>query len=120
MSKMSHEELLDYADYSCFDAVVQGGVDGPPDVRNGAGTPRAAIVDGYPRLYIEYSCDEGYQLQGKRMYMYCHQNSWLGDKPVCTKGNSSSICISQSERFRQDLMGNKFQLAHLSTTFRVV
>ena len=88
-SSSSHNEWLAYSDYSCLS---HDGTITAPDVANARRNAMSTSLDGKPHLFVEYFCNDGYQLdRPERKYMYCHKNAWWGEQPLCVPGFSSNI-----------------------------
>lgn len=84
--RLSHNELLLFADYSCISADPHGSVD-PPALDQSLHTLKFVILEGRPHLYTEYTCSDGYELENdKRAYAYCKRKAWIGDLPKCIPG----------------------------------
>jgi len=79
---LSHESLLRYADYTCFDV-------GPPSVRGADDALAFDVVDGLPRFYAKYTCRDGLVFKDRaRQFMYCSNRRWFGVLPSCILGRS--------------------------------
>lgn len=84
--RLSHNELLLFADYSCIGSDPQSTVDAPA-LDHSLATLKFEILEGRPHLYTEYACSDGYKLENdKRAHVYCKRKAWIGDLPKCIPG----------------------------------
>jgi Sushi repeat (SCR repeat) len=87
---MSHESLLLTADYSCFGGETAGL--SPPEVDHSTWSFKSDTVDGRPRLYVKYVCNDGSVLKDNHnSHLYCKNGRWIGKRPVCVTGELKEL-----------------------------
>lgn len=100
VSTLSHDELLLRADYTCVDkGRYDDDIAAPPPVLKNAlsgNALRFVILEGRPRLYVEYACSDGFRLENaRRAHLYCRDKRWIGEMPKCVPEPKKS-CASNN------------------------
>jgi len=80
-----HRSLLRRADYTCSNIRL-------PSVSQAQVKLRFDVVNGYPRLYAQYTCRDGLRLKDPaRRFMYCSNRKWIGLLPACVIGRAHAV-----------------------------
>lgn len=97
---MSHDALLLVADYSCFGRVdsENAGPVSPPEIDHSTWSYKSDTVDGKPRLFVKYACNDGMLMKSEaNSHLYCKNGRWIGNTPTCVAGETKIYFFARAK-----------------------